>query len=72
MRARNILRTLGIRRLGALIVAEEQPRSHEHRIFPCVEDMELMLRDPSAFLLILGRHKRVNRVFEHSVQVISM
>ena len=61
-----------MRRLGAFIVVEEQPRSHEHRIFPCVEDMELMLRDPRAFLLILGRHKRVNRVFEHSVQVISM
>ena len=72
MRVRDFLCTLGIRRLSAFIVAEEQPRSHEHRIFPCMEDTELMLRDPRAFLPKLGRQKCVNRVFEHSVKVISM
>ena len=72
MRARDFLHTLGTRRLGAFIVVEERLRSHEHRIFPCVEDMKLMLRDPRAFLPILGRHKRVNRVCGRSMQVISM
>ena len=57
VRARDFLHTLGMRRLGAFIVVKGQLRSHECRIFPSMEDTELMLRDPKAFLPILGKHK---------------
>ena len=49
MKARDFLCTLGLRRLGAFIVAEGQLRSSERRIFPCMEDAKLMLRDPRPF-----------------------
>ena len=40
---------LSLRRLGAFIVTEGQLRSRERRIFPCMEDAKLMLRDPRPF-----------------------